>query len=129
MMPGADWGIAAVLAKELTREAIFDAIRNRRCYASTGVRAIIEFTINGAMLGSEIRTGEERVIEVSVRAPFEIAKLDLVKNNQNHRSVEPGASRGSLSMVEPGSDDADYYYVRVTMADGHMAWSSPIWVN
>ncbi len=22
-----------------------------------------------------------------------------------------------------------YYYIRVTQADGHIAWSSPIWVD
>ena len=27
------------------------------------------------------------------------------------------------------SDSADWYYVRVTQHNGHMAWSSPIWVG
>ncbi|MCX7625826.1 MAG: CehA/McbA family metallohydrolase [Candidatus Sumerlaeaceae bacterium] len=44
-------GLACVLAKELTREAIFDALRKRRCYATSGIRMRMVFEINGAPMG------------------------------------------------------------------------------
>ncbi|HBQ64223.1 MAG TPA: hypothetical protein DD727_04725, partial [Clostridiales bacterium] len=42
-------GIAAVWAQELTREEIFDAIRSKRCYATTGERILLHFDIDGEL--------------------------------------------------------------------------------
>ena len=35
-------------ADELTREALFRALRARRAYATTGARIILHFSVNGA---------------------------------------------------------------------------------
>ncbi len=51
---GAYGGLTGIIADELTREAIFDAIRNRRCYATTGQRIVLRVQANGAPMGSEI---------------------------------------------------------------------------
>ena len=45
-----------------------------------------------------------------------------------HRLVPEAMSAASFEFKDTGDDD-DYYYVRVTQANGHMAWSSPIWVG
>jgi len=44
----------AVLAAELTREAVFDALRHRRNYAVTNARIVLDFRINGHWMGEEI---------------------------------------------------------------------------
>ncbi len=81
--PGA-WGegIAAVIAPELTREAIFDALRSRRCYAVSGDRIEIEFTLNGQPMGSEIPSAGVREIEVGVAGWDEISMVELVRNGE-----------------------------------------------
>ena len=48
------WGLAAVRAPELTREAIFDALHARRTYGTTGQRILLDFRVNDAPMGSEI---------------------------------------------------------------------------
>ena len=48
------WGLAAVRAPELTRAAVFDALRARRTYATTGQRILLDFRVNDAPMGSEI---------------------------------------------------------------------------
>ena len=48
-------GLVAVYAPELTREAIWDALWHRRCYATTGKRIILEFSVDGEPMGSLIR--------------------------------------------------------------------------
>ena len=48
------WGIAAVRAPELTRDAVFDALHARRTYGTTGARILLDFTVDGAPMGSEI---------------------------------------------------------------------------
>ncbi len=36
---------------------------------------------------------------------------------------------GTLLAEVTMSDGWVYYYVRVVQADGHIAWSSPVWVD
>ena len=48
------WGLAAVRAPELTREAVFDALYARRTYGTTGARILLDFRVNDAPMGSEI---------------------------------------------------------------------------
>ncbi|HXH83655.1 MAG TPA: DUF3604 domain-containing protein, partial [Candidatus Tectomicrobia bacterium] len=53
---GAYGGLTCVLADALTRDAIFDAIRARRCYATTAAQRIhVELSVNGLPMGGEGR--------------------------------------------------------------------------
>ncbi len=45
-----------------------------------------------------------------------------------HRLV-PQAMSTALFALDDDRDTADFYYVRVTQTNGHMAWSSPIWLG
>jgi len=47
-------GLAAVLAPELTREAIFAALRARRTYAVSGDRILLDYRLNGHVMGQEL---------------------------------------------------------------------------
>ena len=42
-LSGEGFGVMAVYAPELTREAVFDAIRQRRTYGTTGCRLLLDF--------------------------------------------------------------------------------------
>lgn len=75
-------GIAAVLAEELTREAIFEALRKRRCYAVSGDRIEVDFTVNGEPMGSEIEGADVREIAVSVVGWDEISMVELLRNGE-----------------------------------------------
>ncbi|MEA3400481.1 MAG: DUF3604 domain-containing protein [Armatimonadota bacterium] len=81
--PGA-WGegIAAVLAEELTREAVFEALKRRRCYAVTGDRIEIDFTLNGHPMGSELPVTDIREIGVSVTGWDELSMVELIRNGE-----------------------------------------------
>jgi hypothetical protein len=49
---------------------------------------------------------------------------------QIDRLVLPESYEASLEIEDKGSGEGtDYYYVRVTQANGQMAWSSPVWVG
>jgi len=45
-------GVTGVLATELSREAVFEAIRARRCYATTSEHIELDFRVNGYPMGS-----------------------------------------------------------------------------
>lgn len=48
-----------------------------------------------------------------------------------HRVVEPALFRARVEWVDHDTvpERSDWYYVRVSQANGHRAWSSPIWVG
>ena len=131
-------GITCILAKELTREAMFEAIRARRCYATNGVRILLDFRLNGHLMGQELKAEGDAPRTIAVRAAgtADIARAVIVRNGQDVYT-HPGSGR-LLEMewqdAEPLADVVTpdgwvYYYVRLVQADGHIAWSSPVWVD
>ena len=75
-------GLAAVYAEEQTRASIWDALWARRTYGVTGDRIELQFTINGAMMGSTLPQTNNRHVEVSVRGWDDIAMVEVLRNNR-----------------------------------------------
>lgn len=127
-------GLTAVLAKENTLESIFEAIRARRCYGFMGGRIYIDFRINGHYMGEEFDfDGKEKSIYFNVRADKPIKRISLVKNCEDYMHFD-GLAADPLTYSEniveyEKQSPVDFYYIRVELADGRFAWTSPIWVN
>jgi hypothetical protein len=75
-------GLAAVLATELTRKAIFDALRDRRTYAVTGDRILLDFRLNGRLMGREVPYTRRRELAVSATGWDQIDRVEILKNNR-----------------------------------------------
>lgn len=75
-------GLAAVLAEELSRESIFDAIQRRRTYGVTGDRIKLNFKLNGHFMGEEIPFSTERDMDIRVSGWDKIDRVEIIKNNQ-----------------------------------------------
>ena len=123
-------GLACVLAPELTREAIFNAMKKRRTFATTGIKPRIDFRINGHLMGEAFESSEKPRISVNIQSQNDLKWLTVVKNNQDWYEYggEGYQSRFSIpdDTIEPGES---FYYLRVEFEDGNMAWTSPIWVK
>ncbi len=128
-------GLTAVWAKELNRKSIFDALRARSCYATTGERIIIKFSINGYPMGRIIEksylNGCQAVTIKTLAAGTErLEKVEIIRNSKviylkstNDKFIE------FKFADKPNLKEEVYYYLRITQRDGNMAWSSPIWVT
>ncbi|MCI6886675.1 MAG: DUF3604 domain-containing protein [Lachnospiraceae bacterium] len=79
-------GLAAVIAEERTRESIWDAIKARRTYAVTGDKILCDFKVNGAWMGSEIKSNE-RKITAHVETEGTLDKIVLYKNGKPHHVI------------------------------------------
>lgn len=81
-LPGR-WGAgrAAVLARELTRDAIFEALSARRCYAVTGDRILLDVRINDQPMGSTVQAGSEIDVDVDVTCSDALDRIELIHNN------------------------------------------------
>ena len=67
-------GLTAVLAKEKSREAIWEALLSGRAYAVTGDRIECDFTVNGQGLGETVR-GAKRKLRCAVKGEYWADKL------------------------------------------------------
>ncbi|MBK9123642.1 MAG: CehA/McbA family metallohydrolase [Chloroflexi bacterium] len=128
-------GMTAVLASDLTRDAIFDAIWQRRCYATSGVPIVLNFRVNDHLMGSELATSTPPRLTVAVKGTAGLQAVDIIRSGHPFGGMQfvPGADISSVEfelfdrIIIPG--EHHYYYARVTQSDGNMAWSSPIWVD
>ena len=75
-------GLTGLWAPELTRDAVWDAIKARRTYALTGDRIALAFDINGHPMGSVLPPVDKRNIAVDISAGGAIDYVDIVKNNR-----------------------------------------------
>ena len=75
-------GLAAIKAADLTRGALFDALRNRRTYAVTGDRIELDFHLNGKMMGQELPYVRERELDINVSGWDQVDRVELLKNNR-----------------------------------------------
>ncbi|TNF87691.1 MAG: DUF3604 domain-containing protein, partial [Gammaproteobacteria bacterium] len=74
-------GLGAVLAPERSRDAIFDGMRARRTYATTGDRMILDVRLNGALMGERTGYAEERRLSGRVIGTAPIDSITLFRNN------------------------------------------------
>jgi len=131
------WGTAYAVAyaTENSRQAAFDAVWQRRCYGSTIYGIVLDFRVDGHLMGSEITASRPPLISVFVRGTRPIRRIDIVSNGKVVHSVgslkEPiGTKEAKMEWrVEEMAEGAAYYYARVIQEDDEMAWASPVWVE
>jgi len=74
-------GLVGVWAEELTREAIWEALRERRVYGVTGDRMVVDFRIEGAPMGSQIAHSGEVQIRALVVGEGALDRIEVLRNN------------------------------------------------
>jgi hypothetical protein len=124
-------GWTAVLAPELTRRAVHAALMERRCYATTGARIVVDFRVDGHMMGEEFETGAGEVRVTSrVTGTGRLVRLELLRNNAVIHA-EPGGGRTAALDLTVALADAPttWLYLRATQDDGQTAWASPVWIS
>ena len=126
-------GLAAVRADALTRSGIFRAMKARQTYATSGIRAYVDFSINGHPMGTELGIAaptEPRQLTIAVAAPERIAKLEVIRNGDVIADLTDGNWFVEAEMTDDAPvPDGAFYYLRATTERTDFAWSSPIWVD
>ena len=138
-------GLTAVLATSLTREAIWEALHARRCYATQGQRTLLQFTLDDRPMGSVIAPGEaeafaeRRAFRCRIQGHRRIIAAEIVRSDGVTFPAGADSGLGLASVTGTVEDrqplggivpagDAVFYYLRVTESDGRLAWSSPVWL-
>ncbi len=131
-------GLAAFIAPALTRADIFETLRNRHTYATTGIRPILRFQAEDG--GATLEQGQEYLARApelrwTVHATAPIARFRLYRvvigsgRQDELLAEEPGELdiEGSFTPDWSGEDVA--WWIEFVQDDGEKAWSSPIWAT
>jgi hypothetical protein len=120
-----------ILARSLTQDELFSAIRNRRVYATEDQNLKIKYTLNGQVMGSILNAKPSAVnikVELEESAGEKIGMVSVIANNGKVLKSETVAtSKHTLSLTLP--PDYSYFYIRVDQFDKDIAVTAPIWIN
>lgn len=129
------WGDASrartvILAETLTEEALYDAMKDRRVYATQDSDLTVYYTLNGAVMGSILPKSKEAEITVFLSDPTDeaIGNVEVVADGGeviDRAYVGTPAKVLELSV----SGGHNYYYLRITQPDGDVAVTAPVWMD
>ena len=123
---------SVVLASDLSEEAIYDAIRNYRVYATEDNDLSILYSLNGNAMGSILSEQENGVtLTAQITDPTDTAdmKVEVIVNGGlvlDSQTLTDG--KGTVTFTFD-SNDYSYYYLRVTQADQNIAVTAPVWTG
>lgn len=115
-------GVTAVQATACTREAIMSAIRERRCYATSGVKILLDLRAADRPMGSDLGAVGRVPVRLEATGVRDIARLELVGPDGVVAASTPEARHAVLE----AEVEERFVYGRVVQQDGEMAWSSPV---
>ncbi len=118
--------LTAIFSPSLDRDAVFEAYRKRRVYATSNARIRLLFTANGRIMGSELPNTDDKEFFIDVTGESRLKKIEIFKNGDPYRLFAPdgGVFKTEVKVRE---EQASSWYVRVTQMDNHVAISSPVW--
>ncbi len=123
--PGGN-SLTAIFAPELTREALFTALRRHHAYGTTNARIRLLFTGNGALMGTALPDTPEKVFHIRLQGEQPFKAVDLLRNGILHARFRPGAPTFTKDL-QVADQGPSFWHLRAVQVDNHAAWSSPIW--
>jgi hypothetical protein len=129
----ADWGSQesrmAVLASDLTRNDIMEAMKSRRFYSTLDKNIEISFKIQGREMGSTLHSGScEGEINLYDADNELFTRVELLRNGIIYNTFELSETNPQIPFTVVAGN-GDYYYIRVYQQDGDQAISSPVFFD
>ena len=127
---GGGKGKAGVWAEELTRQKIFEAVRARHTFGTSGAKIALRFSAGSVMMGDKVKRQDGPVsFTVEALAMHDVVEVVIFRNNEIVHKSSPNARQCSVEWTDhrPLKTDMAWYYARIQCEDKELAWSSPIW--
>lgn len=114
-------GLTAASVPSLTRENVFDAIRDGNTYATTHRRIFMEV--------KKSDTNGKLKINIKTASEDGIKDVKLILNGDEIETLYPNDAPKVLirEISIDKMNNSDYCYIRTTTQDGDMAWSTPLY--
>ncbi|GIP36092.1 hypothetical protein J2TS4_53020 [Paenibacillus sp. J2TS4] len=134
-----NWGtvqphVTGIWADHLSRDGLYEAMRNRRTYVSFDRNLEMTVSANGQMMGAILPADTNEIhLYILINDPDANDPLDKVvvyKNSGEMVKEYTNIASNQFTIEETfPSEDGDYFIVRAFQADGEEAISAPIWIG
>ncbi|GAA0079107.1 hypothetical protein UT300005_34860 [Clostridium sp. CTA-5] len=118
-----------IIADDNSRESIYDALREKRVYASEDTDMTIDYTINDEVMGSSLGNVDKLNFKINANDPTDkIKKVSIIANG----GVEVDSKTFNSNDVNwefTLNPEYSYYYVKVVEEDKDIAVTAPVWVG
>lgn len=91
-------GLTCIYAKELTREGLWEALKARRCYGTTGQRILLEVTADGHAMGADYQATASPEISVNVTGTAPVERVDVFRGLEQVYSFPETVERSDHSI-------------------------------
>lgn len=125
-----------ILAKELTRESVFEAIREHRVYAAEDSNVQVDYSLNGYVMGSKI---EDSISSVDINVTISdsdyldsVQEISVISNGGNvvaHKVIKSDSNLINYQVSLEPSKKSAYYFIKIIQKDGNYIFTAPIWVE
>ena len=78
--PGS-YGLTAVLSNSFSKSALHAAIKERRTYATTGARIVLQATMDGHAMGEVYTSSTGPTLDVTCTPTASLERIEIIKNN------------------------------------------------
>jgi hypothetical protein len=119
---------AGVLTKELTRTALYEALTARRSFGTTGIAMNLLLSCNGQPMGSALNA-DKGDFRITAETGDGIKEIQVLRDGQLEKTIPVGAKIADASWTSQKQRAGEFWYCRVIMDNGHIAWTSPIWLS
>lgn len=75
-------GLTAVYARDLTRAGLWEALRARRCYATTGERIALWVEVDGHPMGAAYATSDAPAITIEIEGTAPLETVELLRGDE-----------------------------------------------
>ena len=112
-------GLTAVICPSLDRVSIYQALKKKHCYATTGARILLDIDVD--------------CHDTYLKVDLDIAGTNLLdqcwvfKNGiEVHQTYLDSEKIGRLDWTDNEFTEKDTCYIRIRQMDGQMAWINPV---
>ncbi len=115
-VPGLGGARTAVLATDLTPEAIWDAYRKRRLIATQGHNLFVDFRVCGAITGEIVETQNRPIVMLKVRTPEPLDYIEIIRDGEVvHTVLSPGSTCEIEWVDHQAKPGKHFYFPRIKM--------------
>lgn len=123
---------SVVLSDGLSEDAIYDAMKNYRVYATEDNDLSILYSLNGNAMGSILDEQDEINIRAEISDPTDITgetKVEVIVNGGQTLAEKTFTGGSAIVEFNNLSTGYGYYYLRITQADKQIAVTAPVWTG
>ncbi len=123
-------GRTVILAQALTEECLYEAMGQRRVYATEDSNLGIVYTLDEQLMGSVVPAGDSHTISLWIWDASEepLGLIEVIGSEEQvlYAKEISGCAEERTIRVPGGSA---YYYLRITQQDGDVAVTAPVWAE